>query len=296
MTGCAPLRAATIATLALRRAGRAGFGALRAARRRPRSRPEGEPTTPAGPLTVPQAVGYGSRITADDPRHHKGGSMNRLTERHGFATVEDAVRFSLIRLGGQPETEVLRAPLSAIRTRLRDTHDALEEAVEQRMVLTAILTYLDGSIDREVMRIVRDVLVMTDNRRDDPRFVKLFPAPASTLLRGVATPEQNRFVESLCATIEQDDTFAALRPRATRLREGQAKLMAALADREAKYAAEARATVAERLVVDEARRAVNALYPQLSLLFPDDPTLVESFFRPLTRTHARAEAETTPET
>jgi hypothetical protein len=43
--------------------------------------------------------------------------------------------------------------------------------------------------------------------------------------------------------------------------------------------------------LDGARRFYNQLYPQLQLLFPDDPDLVETFFRDLRAPSGGAAAE-----
>jgi len=203
--------------------------------------------------------------------------VQKLKDDHGYPKVKRALRYSWIRLGSRPETASLAEEILAERNRTDQANEAYEQAVEERVAATALVTYLDTIVDDCVMAISRDVAVTTGNKTDDPYYKPLFPVAPSTATKPVASDSQNLFVKALIDRIETDPQYESLRGRAATLKAAQADLDTALADRKELLTPEIRASVDLATALDNARRTYNKLLPRLSLIF-EKKAFVETFF------------------
>ena len=220
--------------------------------------------------------------------------MNKLNDKHRYPAVDGALRFFVVRAKGHPETAALVPKIVETRTTLREKRDAYVEAHDERVAQTAEIVYLDSRLDRMVMvGLKRDLAVLTaDNPKGVQLEKKLFQGVAPSVgMKPVASQSQEHYVAGIVKRIEEDADFAALAPHSTKLRNGQKDLDTALERRK-------EARVKERLALgdlddalEDARRLYNQLHPQLQLMFPNDPALVESYFRDLYGRSDAAEEE-----
>lgn len=207
--------------------------------------------------------------------------MQKLTDSHSIGTTTDALRFLDVRLRSRPQTEDLAKLTFAERVELGAKYGEYLDARELRVAASAELAYVDGLLDGDVRGLAREALVLTAGKTDDPRYRTLFPITAAQATKPVGGDAQERFVRGVIDVLTNDDTLAPLRPHADRLQARLDALNAALAQREDLYVPEARARTAYHIALEHARRTYNLCHAHLTLLFPDDPALVESFFRPL---------------
>jgi hypothetical protein len=215
--------------------------------------------------------------------------MQKLSPTHRTNTTLQALRFAGLRLGSRPETKPWLPALQGVRAELVQKQEAYELALEERVALTAEIGYLDQRVDERVMRLSKELLAQ-ENRRDTERFLSFFPSSATEVIRPVGGSAQHRLVRGLLEGLSRDAEAGgqSLQHHAAPLQEVQDALEQAEARREALYIQESRAKSERDAAQRDAQRHYNLLYPQLQLLFPDDPALVESFFR-------RISAPTSPE-
>ena len=220
--------------------------------------------------------------------------MQKLSPSHKTGVTQAALRFTALRLKSRPETQALCPAFDAVRADLAQKQAAYEDAVDARMVLTAELEYRDHALDARVMRLSRELLGQ-EERRDTGRFLRFFPAPPSELLKPEGGALQHRAVRLILHALDEEGAAGVqeLQHHAGPLRELQAALEQAEAQREALYVQESRAKAERDLALREAQQHYNLLYPQLMLLFPKDGALVESFFRKL-QASTRAEQDDEP--
>jgi hypothetical protein len=172
------------------------------------------------------------------------------------------------------------------RMKLRDDHEAWQEAKETRIAANAEVFYCDGETDGAVMDASRQVLVVTKGKRDHPIYQQLFPTSPSEATKPVAGDSQRRFVENLIAGLSalathEDPTVAALAVIATTLQATHDELQAAVKTRDACILKEMQALGVLRITLANAQRFYNSLYHRLQLLWPDRSRLVESCFATL---------------
>ncbi|MEW6750894.1 MAG: hypothetical protein AB1505_07945 [Candidatus Latescibacterota bacterium] len=89
-----------------------------------------------------------------------------------------------------------------------------------------------------MLTLSRQLAVLTQARRDDPRTRRLFPAPAGQAMRGIATAEQDRIVRTLIATLREDPELESLRNHADALQQQLDAVDAARQARAARYVPE----------------------------------------------------------
>ena len=207
--------------------------------------------------------------------------MEKLTDRHSVRAVMKALRFQTIRLGSRPEAAQMAREMGEQRRGLHDLNEAFLNAQERRIGGTAEIRYHDRRLDKAVMDLAREVVALTRGRRDDPRYLKLFPAAPSSLMQGVTGDRQARFTRSLVSLLQEDADYSELSGHAETIGQHLADLDAAIARREDLYMPEFKAQADLTVALDQACRAYNLSYPRLVLLFPDDNALVESFFAEL---------------
>lgn len=226
--------------------------------------------------------------------------MQQLKQRHGKETVERALRFVAIRLQSQPNTAQLAAGMNEHRARINKLEDAYEQAREERVASSAVIKFLDQTVDNMISAIGREMVVMTSNNPDDPRYQTLFPMAPSKATKGTATETQNRFVNNVIETLARDDRFSSLRKHLEPLKAAQKELESTLGKREELYMPEVRTQTELRVALDQARRDYNKLGAQLMLMYPGRDALVDSFFLKMHRAadddDETADESTTPTT
>lgn len=208
--------------------------------------------------------------------------MQKLSSKHKTGATTAALRFTALRLKSRPETQPLCPALDAVRAELAQKQAAYEDVLDARLVMSAEIEYHDQLLDARVMRLSKELLAQED-RRDAERFVKFFPAPPSDALKPDGGIAQHRAVRLILRALadEEEAGVHGLQHHAAPLQELQAALEQAEAQRETLYVQESTAKSQRDLALRQAQQHYNLLHPQLTLLFPKDGALVESFFRKL---------------
>ena len=206
--------------------------------------------------------------------------MQNLTDRHGYPTIERALRFLSMQLRARPETEGMAAEVDTLRDRTREVEEAWQDASTRRVVATANIKYHDELLDAVVADLARDVLAAVGGDRDHKTYKLLFPTAPSLAMKPVATEPQAIYVQALLATLQTPD-YADWADRVGPISARLEALAAQQKARSALYAAEAQASAARQVNFDEVRRAYNLMYPRLLVQHPDDKRRVESLFAAL---------------
>jgi hypothetical protein len=204
--------------------------------------------------------------------------MQRLGERHRSPIVNRALRFLTIRLRNRPETRAFADEAASVRAELCKKREAYIEALDERLALSAEITYLDACLDRAVLvNLRRDVAVLGEDR---PALEKKLFAGVSprTGMRPVGGEAQDHYVTGIISRLEGDSDFVPIASHATKLRKRLADLNAALENRRELRIKERLALGDLEEETENATRYYNRMFPQLKLLFPNDLPLVESFF------------------
>lgn len=221
--------------------------------------------------------------------------MQALREDQGIDVYLRAFRFLAIRLRSRPETVELKPGADTQRENLRAANDRFEDALEERVAATAEIEYLDVKLDEQVLALARQLNVLIAGNREDPRYKKLFPVAPTTMMKPVAGDDQSTMVQAIVDRISNDADFSSLQHFAEPVRARLDQLEAATKARKQLYVAEALAQADRRSVMDDARRVYRLMQPRLTLMFPDDSALVESFFATLSGgTRAEAAAPVQP--
>jgi len=217
--------------------------------------------------------------------------MQTLTERHGLATLNRALRQLDLALARVPELSSHRPAVAALRQRLTAAQVAHEDVRELRIAASAEIAYYDEEIDWSVVDAGQTLYLQVGRDRNAPAYKTLFPVSPSQMTADLASPRQETWVTALVDTIRRDDAYAALRPVADALAGWSDRLSQAQARRKELYVQEAQTRGALMAVADEARRFYNGLYHQFMVALPDRRRLVESLFM----TFSTAAAAGTPE-
>jgi hypothetical protein len=204
--------------------------------------------------------------------------MQRLGERHRSPIVNRALRFLTIRLRSRPETSAFADECANVRGELCKKREAYIEALDERLALSAEITYLDACLDRAVLvHLRRDLAVLASDRPALER--KLFAGVSpKTGMRPVGGDAQEHYVSGIIGRLETDTDFTGIAGHAAKLRKRLTDLNSALAKRRELRITERLALGDLEEETEHASRYYNRMYPQLKLLFPNDLPLVESFF------------------
>lgn len=207
--------------------------------------------------------------------------MEKLKERHSADVHIRALGVAQVNLSGRPDTEAFAAEAEAERGRVKAARDAYEESIMRRMAATAVVHYADSVLDTTVQRLSRKVLDAADGDRKSALYSNLFNEPPGDAMRPIASPEQTRYVQRLIAHLKQGGAYAPFDSFIAALTQAQAEVDIAIAKRDKRYTEEATAQTQLEMVCEDARRLYNGLHARLSILFPTDEALVESFFADL---------------
>lgn len=208
--------------------------------------------------------------------------MEKLRDRHGSSIVDRALRHLSIRLRSRPETSALAPEVEAQRAQLRQAEDRWLEARELRIAAGAELEFLDGELDRAVAQVARLALTEVAGRREDDRYRKLFQIAPSEATRPVGGRAQELYVRGVLAQLTSDATpFPSLRTHAKPIEDGLKALRDAEQRRADLYVPERVAATERAVALDQACRLYNSMHARLSLLFPENERLVESYFMSL---------------
>jgi hypothetical protein len=210
--------------------------------------------------------------------------MERLSERHSIPVHLRALRVQRIRLAGRPETAGLAGEVEAERVRMRDAWDAHEEAEARRQAATLHLYYRDDLLDAGVRQLSLDALAACGGDRDAAAYKALFVESPSAAMKDRATVEQDRYVQHVLATLDgaSAEPLSGLAAKhAAPLRQQLTEVDEARKERDEALVKESQALVALRLASEDARRVYNGLHARLSVQFPEQDKLVESFFADL---------------
>lgn len=208
--------------------------------------------------------------------------MEKLHESMGISKHLRAMRHLGIRLRSREATGELAEDVLRQRKALEAAHDAWQEAREARICATSELYYLDELLDRETSRLARETALITDGDTRHPVYKSMFPAAPSTLVAEKGGPNQRQFVTTVIDSLRREPLLAPLAHRADGLQTRLDALDRAQAGRDELYVPENQARNKLDIELDNTRRVYTTAYHRLSILYPEDPTLVESYFLSLT--------------
>jgi hypothetical protein len=220
--------------------------------------------------------------------------MQSLQDFHGLPTVKRSLRYLAVALASNPDTADLAQQIRDERARLQAAEEKHDTAYESWLCAAAVVRYLDKKLDKTVLALSRDTFALVNGNRRDPRYQKLFLKPPTTAMKGIADDPQEMYVRAIISTIEKDDDFTTLRTRLPRIVAELGELKTAVESRNQKRIEETTSLQELRLALEHARRTYNLMHPRLQLIFPDDPDLVETFFRELRSFKADDEGEAPP--
>lgn len=209
--------------------------------------------------------------------------MQKLLAHDRSETTLEHARFLHIRLGSHPELAPLATDLKAEIQHAKELIEQWQDARTTRVAATAELGYFDGLVDSIMGELARSIRIPTAGRTDHPLWTKLFSTPPSEAMRPITDPAQRRYVMTVVTTLRTDTAYAEFTSFADRLEAAQAKLDEALATREELYVPESRARAAMDTAIEQLKRSYNLTHARLTLQYPDDEALVESFFLRRTR-------------
>lgn len=203
--------------------------------------------------------------------------MEKLRDKHGKETVERALRFLSIRARSRPESAPLAAEVDAARREVAAADDAWKEARETRVAATAELGYLDDRLDRLMIALSQTVLIEAGGKRKSDKHKKLFPVAASEAMKPEGASEQAAFVGKVLEQLATPE-YESVRSHAAPIAGAFEALAGSERRRDALYVPEATALGQREAALDRARRTYNLASARLMLIFPDERTLVDSYF------------------
>lgn len=201
--------------------------------------------------------------------------MKNLQDDDGHIKTSTALRFLIRRLRSreqtQPRAEIVRDQLD----KLDATYIAWRDIREDRMAATAEIDYRDSQEEKAVMKLSRNVLAEVEQRSSlDYRL--LFPqaAPNKMLHRA---EDQAQLVEGILAQSD-NPAYTDYTLLFTRLNNAHQALTTAFETRKNLYIPEQQARTKLEIELDLARQIYNQTCPILQIEFPNEKSLVKSFF------------------
>lgn len=209
--------------------------------------------------------------------------MERLRKNHTIQIVDEALRYHIIQLRAEPVTRHYAMALEQSRKDLDAAEKEFEKAHEERLAATKNVWLCDKALNRAVMTLALDALVLTQNNRKDRRFLALFPSAPSKITTPVAGDQKIDFVKTLMDKLSQTPSLAPLMRHVETMAEALKNLEEALVRRKELEAPEKRAMEKRDAVKTEAIKGYNMMQARLQILFDDDTARVNSFFADLGR-------------
>ena len=207
--------------------------------------------------------------------------MERLRTNHSIETIDNAIKHLSIQLRADPVTRHYAVQLDQARKALDNLELAYSQAHEERLTATQEVWNYDRALNRAVMTLSLETLVLTQNNRKDPLFKKLFPMAPSKITTPVAVPKKLDFMRKILATLEDDKKLGPLSRHIETIGAALKDLEQALARRKELSKPEKQAQAERDRAKKEAVKAYNMMYPRLQILFEDDTPRVKSFFADL---------------
>jgi hypothetical protein len=220
--------------------------------------------------------------------------MEKLKDTDSPALVMRRLRYLMLRIAARPEVAALTQQITERYTSLTERNNAYDLAVDHRIGATAEIVYHHERLAATVATLARDVNVLVAGDTSDPRYMRLFLATPSEAMRPHGGDDQARFVRNLIDVLSLDDTYASSAVHLDTLRTRERALTVAFERRAVLQLAEDRARRELDIASDEGRVAYNTAVHHASLAFPDDASLVESFFLRTPRPQPKSDEENTP--
>ena len=205
--------------------------------------------------------------------------MENLSEKHGYPTARQRLRFLQIRVTAHPDTAAYAELVKGLRTDLIEAEEKVEEAEIQRLVALALHRYEDLRADADTAEAVRILLNDCKGDRSAEAFKKVVPIAPSLGTRPIGGSVQGAYIRGIIANGRalpnaSPELLAALDIlEATQQRMDAAQARVEVTTREAALARVDRDLVQTRVYSD-----YNQLFFQLNQVLPHQKDLVESFF------------------
>jgi hypothetical protein len=203
--------------------------------------------------------------------------MREIRDNATTQTVEEAADLHITLLQARDDTSHLASPVITTRDAMLAAAAKEKAARLARLLLSATVVYEDSVLDKLIADLARRALAEF-GQRADARYTSLFTSAPSAAMRPVGGDDQDDYVDNIVTRLTNEPAYAALSHLAGAIEGQQIKLNDLRAKRDAALRVEGAAETDLKVARARAIDAIHHNHPRLKTLFPDDDSLVESFF------------------
>ena len=202
--------------------------------------------------------------------------MKKLNDDSSVALTLISARVVKNRTQGRAEAKPVRDDVEAGETLLSAESVTLRGVRDQRIGQTNEVNYRLSELGDKLRELNLRVSLKVDRDHTDPRYVAVFVKTPNEALRTMSHDELSRYTHGVLAQVAAEPSFASI--PTTEVASARATFDGARATRETLYAQES----AARGAVHSARlsliQIINLAFPRLTVIYPKQKALVESFF------------------
>ena len=202
--------------------------------------------------------------------------MKKLSDDSGVALTLISARVLKNRTQGRAEAKPVRDDVENGETLLNTENTGLRGLLDQRIGQTNEVLYRQDVLANKLRELGLRVSLKVDRDLTDPRYRAVFVKSPNEAIRTMTYDELSRYTHGVLAQMAAEPTFASV--PTTEVADALTEFDNARAVREALYAQES----AARGRVHSARlsliQIINLAYPRLTVIYPKQKALVESFF------------------
>ena len=204
--------------------------------------------------------------------------IRTLPNDSSVTVTELLLSYAVRRTGAERDTATLHSEAKAALVTLRADKTAERDAAEGRMAERAVLGSKAHDLYGAVSDLSRWCLAHLKNDRLDSRFLHAFPKPVSEVLSGVINDEKLNYCRVAIDNVRAEASFSSLAPYIDAAQAMLDEVKAAQATVAAAEVAEAAAEATLNRSLHNARNVYNALFPKLTVIYPNRKVFVNTFF------------------
>ena len=202
--------------------------------------------------------------------------MKKLRDDAGTALTLTSARVLYNRSQSRSEAKAVRDDVKAGELLLNTEDAALRAVLDQRIGQSNEVSYRHSELASKLRELNLRVTLKVDRDLTDPRYRAVFVKSPNEALRTMNYDELSRYVHGVLAQMAAEPSFASV--PTTEVADALTQFDGARATRETLYGQES----AARGRVHSARQSliqiINLAYPRLTVIYPKQKALVESFF------------------
>jgi hypothetical protein len=204
--------------------------------------------------------------------------IRTLPNDSSVTVTELLLSYAVRRTGAERDTVTLHNEAKAALVTLRADKTAERDAAEGRMAERAVLGSKSHDLYAALGDLSRWCLAHLKNDRSDSRYLHAFPKPVSEVLGGVINDEKLNYCHVAIDNVRAEASFSSLAPYIDAAQAMLDEVKAAQATVAAAEVAEAAAEATLNRSLHNARTVYNALFPKLTVIFPNRKVFVNTFF------------------